>query len=1027
MSLQHMDLWIIFLFASAVASDRCPPASLQLHPSELVVEYGGSLEVNCTSLNNSAVKWQIRPDLNDLMEPYDLWNTRWTVENLQEWDIEAQCILILNNSLTDDLIMIDDLTDNLTDFQCYENLSLTVYKAPENVSITLVNHTEVMGDGRQYELQCDVLDVAPVQNLTVRWYRENVTVNESRFTDTERGPRNVSASLLISPTREDDGVLYRCEAELDLGPLGPNPPLTRSFDQLHITVKKDLSLWTDAERTAVATMPTSAITTTATVTTGTTGVPTSTPLPDILSNIDIVAVSPGAMAVGKNYTLSCHIEIPQTVGNVTVKMYIGQVLLNTEIIENWGDRNITSDFLYTALIKHNGEKYQCVVEFQQPGKESFLEHKSNTLNIDVYSGCPVAINPSTLVVRYGGPASSTCRSSSPIGGMGWESPVGAVGMEEGVTELNWTVKELREWTVTPQCFINREGGQCSKELSVVAFTTPDSLTITTKRHSTMAVGKDNTLTCHIGNIAPVQSLTVKWFKQVPVDGSTVPLPDDERHQSSISIGPQNLTSDYMITPHISDNGTQYWCEAELDLGPGGPPKLTSAPLTIIVYSGCPIDISPSTLVVRYGDSASADCRALIPHNGIGWNSTLGPVSKVRDIQHVTWNVESLTEWSVKPKCVIDTDDEQCGQDLNVSVYSIPDVITLTANIAGAMAEGKTYSLFCHIENIAPVQNLTVKWFKRHTVYGSTVERMLMDDPKHQSISSISSQNITSDLLIAPHISDNGAQYWCEAELDLGPGGPPKLTSAPLTIIVYSGCPIDISPSPLVVRYGDSASADCRALIPHNGIGWNSTLGPVSKVRDIQHVTWNVESLTEWSVKPKCVIDTDDGQCSKLLNVIVYQMPSSITLTTNHTGKMTAGKDYIFTCHIQNVAPAQNLIVMWFKGQTLLNEPHKYQGTGEGPQNLTFDLRIQPTASDDGAQYRCKAQLDLGPALLEVESNHRVINIPADWTTTIIIIFLIFVLIILVLILAFRYLKSKQGNYSVVQTHIPLTETPNGNA
>ena len=74
------------------------------------------------------------------------------------------------------------------------------------------------------------------------------------------------------------------------------------------------------------------------------------------------------------------------------------------------------------------------------------------------------------MVRYGDSASATCRTLVPIGGMGWESTVGAVGLEEGVTELNWTVKELREWTVRPQCYINPEDGdQCQKELAVVVY------------------------------------------------------------------------------------------------------------------------------------------------------------------------------------------------------------------------------------------------------------------------------------------------------------------------------------------------------------------------------------------------------------------------------------------------------------------------------------------------------------------------------------------------------------------------------
>lgn len=105
---------------------------------------------------------------------------------------------------------------------------------PGNVTITLMNRTEVESDGTPYELRCDVYDIAPVQHLTIRWFRQNITVNESRFLETEIRPRNVSASLLIYPTDDDNGVQYRCEAGLDLGPhSSPNV----SSDPLYIVMK----------------------------------------------------------------------------------------------------------------------------------------------------------------------------------------------------------------------------------------------------------------------------------------------------------------------------------------------------------------------------------------------------------------------------------------------------------------------------------------------------------------------------------------------------------------------------------------------------------------------------------------------------------------------------------------------------------------------------------------------------------------------------------------------------------------------
>ena len=41
----------------------------------------------------------------------------------------------------------------------------------DSVSIHSINHTGPMLADEEYQLQCDIVNVAPVQNLTVRWYQ----------------------------------------------------------------------------------------------------------------------------------------------------------------------------------------------------------------------------------------------------------------------------------------------------------------------------------------------------------------------------------------------------------------------------------------------------------------------------------------------------------------------------------------------------------------------------------------------------------------------------------------------------------------------------------------------------------------------------------------------------------------------------------------------------------------------------------------------------------------------------------------
>lgn len=109
----------------------------------------------------------------------------------------------------------------------------------EHAPVLSANHTGPMIEGTTYLLQCAVYNVAPVRTLTVMWYRGDVLIGHSPADNsTERpSPVNVTASLRITPTKHDDGAQFRCDAELNLGQEGPQPPPPKMISQsVSITV-----------------------------------------------------------------------------------------------------------------------------------------------------------------------------------------------------------------------------------------------------------------------------------------------------------------------------------------------------------------------------------------------------------------------------------------------------------------------------------------------------------------------------------------------------------------------------------------------------------------------------------------------------------------------------------------------------------------------------------------------------------------------------------------------------------------------
>uniref|UniRef100_A0A3Q3WIV7 Ig-like domain-containing protein n=1 Tax=Mola mola TaxID=94237 RepID=A0A3Q3WIV7_MOLML len=133
----------------------------------------------------------------------------WSVDRMTKWSIKPVCFALLEQG-----------------DPCQINLPVTVYKPPDNVSIDFVNHTGPMLEGHPYTLQCIVHDVAPVKNLMVTFYRGQTRLDTLQSNkNTERSePVTEIFTLNITPSKDDDGVQYWCQAKLELGPDGPLPP-----------------------------------------------------------------------------------------------------------------------------------------------------------------------------------------------------------------------------------------------------------------------------------------------------------------------------------------------------------------------------------------------------------------------------------------------------------------------------------------------------------------------------------------------------------------------------------------------------------------------------------------------------------------------------------------------------------------------------------------------------------------------------------------------------------------------------------
>eukprot|EP00063_Salmo_salar_P084565 XP_014059400.1 PREDICTED: intercellular adhesion molecule 1-like isoform X2 [Salmo salar] len=519
----------------ATAKPKVVTFPLELKPPRVVVRYGDSVSVNCStsSTDHEGMGWEATFGGTDSKKNVSI--VTWTVDNLTDWTIEPICYMTL----------IDGK-------QPSKVLPVILYKTPDSVSISVLRHSGPMVEGTEYQLQCDIQNMAPQQNLVVKWYKGNEPLDNVTYSDVSKTPVDVSDTLMISPSRHDDGAQYRCRAELDLGPEGPQPHPTVTSEPLSITVHY---------------------------------------APEFLPGNDTVEVS-----AGSDVSLDCSAEgnpPPElrwtnntaegnaneaTVGRLRT-LYISRVTANATYnctVTN-GLGSITKQIHVLVDVPPQQHPTMFSTAPSTPGTMTTLPATAKPKVVTF----PLELKPPRVVVRYGDSVSVNCSTSyTDHEGMGWEATIGGTGFEQDVNIVTWTVDNLTDWTIEPKCYVTLiDNEQPSKVLPVILYKTPDSVSISVLRHSgPMVEGTEYQLQCDIQNMAPQQNLVVKWYKgNEPLDNVTY---------SDVSKTPVDVSDTLMISPSRHDDGAQYRCRAELDLGPEGPqphPTVTSEPLSITVH------------------------------------------------------------------------------------------------------------------------------------------------------------------------------------------------------------------------------------------------------------------------------------------------------------------------------------------------------------------------------------------------------------------------------------------------------------
>ncbi|XP_058863202.1 intercellular adhesion molecule 5 isoform X2 [Acipenser ruthenus] len=566
--------------------------------------------------------------------------------------------------------------------------------------------------------------------------------------------------------------------------------------------------------------------------------------------------------------------------------------------------------------------------------------------------CDVNIDHSGVVVRFGDPVTANCSTTrEDVLGAGWDSSVNPVNEPDSTTAF-WNASSLTVWDAKPKCLINFNN---ETELPECIFLFAPEF---------MKIDNGSNIKCLVLGEASAQSLAVQFYKgDDQIAGS-----DNVTHNGTQF--PVNATITF-----TKNHGVNYTCTAELDFGPEAPIQNTSPPyatstigpgeeklnMSSLPYTMspkaaaspvCDVNIDPSRVVVRFGDPVTVDCSTTREDVlGAGWESSVNPVNETNS-KIAVWNVSSLTVWDAEPKCFINCMNEprQCVEKLDLVIYKYPESVSLIA--PEFMKIGVESNITCQVLDVAPARYLSVKLYKGD-------EQLVNRSFTHNSTRFPVNESV--HFPVTPTRGDNGSEYTCVAELQLGPGEPIKNASLPFRMLPIAAspvCDVNIDPSRVVVRFGDPVTVNCSTTREDVlGAGWESSVNPVNEMNS-KIAVWNVSSLTVWDAEPKCFINynNEPRQCVKKLDLVIYKYPESVSLIA--PGFMKIGVESNITCQVLDVAPIRYLSVKLYKGdEQLVNRSFTHNST-RFPVNESVPFPVTPTRADNGLEYTCVAELQL---------------------------------------------------------------------
>ncbi|KAL7845137.1 hypothetical protein AOLI_G00233290 [Acnodon oligacanthus] len=357
-----------------------------------------------------------------------------------------------------------------------------------------------------------------------------------------------------------------------------------------------------------------------------------------------------------------------------------------------------------------------------------------------------------------------------------------------------------------------------------------------------------------------------------------------------------------------------------------------------------LTVSHESLLVEYRHPVELTCSIPSkpsPEFFLGWEAQINPVQTSSETSLV-WRTSSLTEWEMNGRemfCYLTVPSKkQCKKKVQLNLYKRPDSVKISSE-SRVWSEGQMRQLKCKIENVGPLQNLTVQWIRVDQNKNRTVTEMLYGNfialgEKRKS------GNVTSTLNVSANRDEDGVQYQCAALLKLEQLQQSQVgSSEPLNITVhYKPTIIQPSSGTISVTKGDELLLNCSAHgNPSPQYSWNSPGNMNLTASSILISSVQSEDQGQYS----CTAYNDEGFDSVTVTVNVVDKPTIIQPSSG-TISVTKGAELLLNCSAHG------------------NPSPQYSWSSPGNKNLTASsILISSVQSEDQGQYSCTAYNDEG--------------------------------------------------------------------